>query len=293
MVSSEQPATHVKRPRKPSPAVSLALLLCHNLRTPLMRHASRSPRLPNLRRVRSHPVGSPSSTTTLASPCPLKAMQVQAGGKGRSPRAAVNKKFLLNTVHGLKSHNKREEEEDCWRQHNLDQKAREGRRSRSHDAGFRARSESSTDSVHRAASPVLEADTRQFWAEQKRKAVTAAQATASSSAPLERGRPGAKHGDGCKSRGGEHSDGSADEASLSEGDRKKKRRKEKEKEKKAKRKKKRKRERRRSSSSDGSSSSESDVDEGPRDGGKGSDKRRHRRKRKKSKTRSSRKKSKA
>lgn len=218
-------------------------------------------------------------------------MQGQAGGRGRIPRAAVNKKFLLNTVHGLKSHNKREEEEDCWRQHNLDQKAREGRRSRSHDAGFRARSESSTDSVHRAASPALEADTRQFWAEQKRKAVTAAQATASSGAPLERGRPGAKHGDGCKSRGGEHSDGSADEASLSEGDRKKKRRKEKEK--KAKRKKKRKRERRRSSSSDGSSSSESDVDEGPRDGGKGSDKRRHRRKRKKSKTRSSRKKSKA
>ncbi|CAN0544872.1 unnamed protein product, partial [Ectocarpus sp. 12 AP-2014] len=34
--------------------------------------------------------------------------------RGGSGRAGVNKNFLLNTVHGLKSHNKREEEEDCW-----------------------------------------------------------------------------------------------------------------------------------------------------------------------------------
>lgn len=31
----------------------------------------------------------------------------------------VNKKFLSNTVAGVKSHNRREEEEDCWRQHRL------------------------------------------------------------------------------------------------------------------------------------------------------------------------------
>lgn len=31
----------------------------------------------------------------------------------------VNKQFLLNTVAGVKSHNRREEEEDCWRQHRL------------------------------------------------------------------------------------------------------------------------------------------------------------------------------
>lgn len=222
-----------------------------------------------------------------------KAMQGQAGGRGGSPRAAVNKNFLLNTVHGLKSHNKREEEEDCWRQHNLDQKAKEGRRGRSHDAACRARRESSTDEAQRAVSPVSEIDTRQFWAEEKRKAMTAAQAASSAGAPLEGGRPDAKHGDRCKSRERERSDGSSDEASIPDDDRKKRRRKKEEK--KAKKKKKRKRESRRSSSScsgGSGSSSESDVDESQRDGGKGSDKRHRRRKRKKSKKPSSRKKSK-
>eukprot|EP00752_Nemacystus_decipiens_P005440 g4931.t1 len=225
-------------------------------------------------------------------------MQGQVGSKGSSPRAAVNKKFLLNTVHGLKSHNKREEEEDCWRQHDLDQKAKEGRRSRSHDAACRARRERSTDAVRRAASPVSEVDTRQFWAEQKRKAMTAALVSPSGDAPLEGGRPDAKHGDRRMSRDRQRPDGSEDEASLSDDDRKKRKRKKGER--KARKKKKRKRESKHSSGgsggrsnsgSSGDSSSESDA-ESRRDGAKASDKRHHRRKRKKSKKRSSRKKSK-
>lgn len=209
-------------------------------------------------------------------------MQGQAGGRGGGYRAGVNKKFLLNTVHGLKSHNKREEEEDCWRQHDLDRKAH-GRRL-SHDAS-RARRESSTGAVNRAASPVPEVDARQFWAEQKRKAMTA-MSTSSIGTPLVGDRPEAKHGDGCAPRERERSEGSADRANLSDGDRKKRRKKE---EKKAKKKKKRKRESRHGSSG---SSSDSDVDDSLSEGGKASDRGRHKTRRKKSKKHTSRKKSK-
>lgn len=214
-------------------------------------------------------------------------MQGQAGGRAGSHRAGVNKKFLLNTVHGLKSHNKREEEEDCWRQHDLDLKAQA--RSRSHDAACRARRERPTEEVHRAASPVPDADTRQFWAERKRKAMTAALATSSVGAPVDGGRwpDAAKHGDGGKSRERERSDGSADDGASLSGDGGKKRGRKKE-ERKTKKKKKRKRETSRhgSGSSSSSSSSGSDVDvDGSRrrEGGKASDKRHHQRKRNKSK----------
>lgn len=209
-------------------------------------------------------------------------MQGQAGGRGGSPRAGVNKKFLLNTVHGLKSHNKREEEEDCWRQHNLDQnKANKANgRSRSREACRRERRDNSTDAVHEAASPISEVDTRQFWAEQKRKAMTAL-STPPVGAPLTVGR--------CKSRERARSDGSADGATLSDDDSKKKRRRKGEK--KAKKKKKRKRERYNSGSSSRSSSDSEVDDESRLDGGKASDKGHRQRKRKKSKKDSSRKKS--
>ncbi|CAM9164783.1 unnamed protein product [Choristocarpus tenellus] len=39
--------------------------------------------------------------------------------------SGVNKTFLLNTMMGLKSHNRREEEEDCWRQHRVQEEAKE------------------------------------------------------------------------------------------------------------------------------------------------------------------------
>ncbi|CAN0114319.1 unnamed protein product [Ectocarpus sp. 12 AP-2014] len=90
--------------------------------------------------------------------------------RGGSGRAGVNKNFLLNTVHGLKSHNKREEEEDCWRQHDLEQRARE--RLLAHDAN-RNRRQVPADGGDTSASHVSDVDARRFWAERKERAMTA------------------------------------------------------------------------------------------------------------------------
>lgn len=210
-------------------------------------------------------------------------MQAQAGGRGGSHRAGVNKKFLLNTVHGLKSHNKREEEEDCWRQHDLDQKAKGRRLSRG--AAGQARRKKPTDEAYGAASPVPEVDTRQFWAEQKRKAMAAGSASSSSvGGSPHGGQPDAKQGGNGYSRSAERdrSAGTVDRASLSDEDSSRKGRKKGER--KSKKKTKRKRETRpsgSSSSSGGSSVSDRDAIQGRRKGDKASDKGQHERKRKK------------
>ncbi|CBJ31508.1 expressed unknown protein [Ectocarpus siliculosus] len=90
--------------------------------------------------------------------------------RGGSGRAGVNKNFLLNTVHGLKSHNKREEEEDCWRQHGLEQRARE--RLLAHDAN-RNRRNVPADGGDTSASHASDVDARRFWAERKERTMTA------------------------------------------------------------------------------------------------------------------------
>ncbi|CAM9426841.1 unnamed protein product [Ectocarpus sp. 6 AP-2014] len=90
--------------------------------------------------------------------------------RGGSSRAGVNKNFLLNTVHGLKSHNKREEEEDCWRQHGLEQRARE--RLLAHDAN-RNRRKVPADGGDTSASHASDVDARRFWAERKERTMTA------------------------------------------------------------------------------------------------------------------------
>lgn len=106
-------------------------------------------------------------------------MQWQEGSRVGGCRAGtVNKKFLINTVRGLKSHNKREEEEDCWRQHDLDQKAqqRQQRPSLSHNTCRARRPEISIidTAATKASTDASEVDTREFWAEQKQRVMTAA-----------------------------------------------------------------------------------------------------------------------
>lgn len=205
-------------------------------------------------------------------------MQGQARGKGESGPAGVNKNFLLNTVRGLKSHNKREEEEDCWRQHDLEQKAKSRRLS--HDT---SRARRSTEETSRAADSASEAETRQFWAEQKQKAMAAATPSAGGvgTAAVVDGMAHGAHGDGRERRErdradktdgrGKHSDEDSDASRL---EKKRKRAK--------KKKKKRKRESRRNRGSDTDSGGDDvGVEESRRDGDDGSEKRHTRRKKSK------------
>ncbi|CAM9507456.1 unnamed protein product, partial [Scytosiphon promiscuus] len=97
-------------------------------------------------------------------------MERYGGSKTGSRSSGVNKVFLLNTVHGLKSHNKREEEEDCWRQHALDHRA-QGRGRPSNTSPPRRREP--TESGDRRVTDTSEADARRFWAEQKERAMAA------------------------------------------------------------------------------------------------------------------------
>lgn len=116
--------------------------------------------------------------STTVNVLPTRAVTSEAGetmpredmGRGGSGRAGVNKNFLLNTVHGLKSHNKREEEEDCWRQHGLEQRARE--RLLAHDAN-RNRPKIPADGGDTSASHTSDVDARRFWAERKERAMIA------------------------------------------------------------------------------------------------------------------------
>lgn len=92
-------------------------------------------------------------------------MQRSAGERPTSGVKRVNKNFLLNTVAGLKSHNRREEEEDCWRQHRLQeqQHPQRGETERSDlrsliNEGRRRRS---------SAASSASTNSREFWAEMK------------------------------------------------------------------------------------------------------------------------------
>lgn len=95
------------------------------------------------------------------------------GGVGATSRAVVNTKFLINTVHGIGSHNRREEVEDCWRQRRLEQQDHKQRTRLSNATGDR-RGELPYQkaAVEEAAASVD--DTRTFWAEQKQRVMTAA-----------------------------------------------------------------------------------------------------------------------
>lgn len=167
---------------------------------------------------------------------PGETMPREDMSRGGSGRAEVNKNFLLNTVHGLKSHNKREEEEDCWRQHSLEQKARE--RQLAHDTN-RNRGKDLAEEAGTSASHASDVDARRFWAEQKERAMTAitpaidpsAAATGQGSSPLSVDRK----------RKREHSEEGIGRAN---GDRRDRRRKEEKKKTKKKKEKKRKRENR-------------------------------------------------
>lgn len=84
----------------------------------------------------------------------------------------VNTKFLINTVHGIGSHNRREEVEDCWRQRRLEQRDDKQRTRLSSATGDR-RGELlyQKAAVEKAAASV--GGTRTFWAEQKKRVMTA------------------------------------------------------------------------------------------------------------------------
>lgn len=83
----------------------------------------------------------------------------------------VNRQFLLNTVHGLNSHNRREEEEDCWRQHRLE---RESRCPGLPKGGSQSRHGGSADKESTSAAHPSTVDARRYWAEEKQRAMTAA-----------------------------------------------------------------------------------------------------------------------
>ncbi|EQC29066.1 hypothetical protein SDRG_13221 [Saprolegnia diclina VS20] len=94
-----------------------------------------------------------------------------------APATNVNKGFLLNTIRGVDSHNKRQEIDQCWRKRDLEAKVHRRRsrsrdRSRSRERRHRRRS-SSLDRRHqrrsasRSPSPTRAEDERSYWAERK------------------------------------------------------------------------------------------------------------------------------
>ena len=52
-------------------------------------------------------------------------MRHSNGSERRNSRADVNKVYLLNTIHSISTHNRREEESDCWRKHKLTKRVRD------------------------------------------------------------------------------------------------------------------------------------------------------------------------
>eukprot|EP00904_Undaria_pinnatifida_P004900 jgi/Undpi1/153/HiC_scaffold_1.g00150.m1 len=97
---------------------------------------------------------------------------------GTGSRAVVNTNFLLNTVNGIGSHNRREEVEDCWRQRRLEQQdhkqGNEGNATRK-----RQREVTYQKTLIEQAVASVD-DTRTFWAEQKQRAMAGTAAGASS-----------------------------------------------------------------------------------------------------------------
>lgn len=73
--------------------------------------------------------GSSSSSSSAPDRSTLN-VQVYYQHRSRSPPAVtVNKQFLLNTISNTESHNRREEISDCWREHDLLDRATNGKRS--------------------------------------------------------------------------------------------------------------------------------------------------------------------
>lgn len=111
-------------------------------------------------------------------------------GSGAISRAGVNRQFLLSTVYGLESHNRREEENDCWRQHRLEQSLDNGLPNATGE-----RQQKTTTTAPRAHASTTSA--RIFWAEQKRRAMTindSGTVAPGVSGSLERGRDGGMAG---------------------------------------------------------------------------------------------------
>lgn len=95
----------------------------------------------------------------------------RSGVMGASSRAVVNANFILNTVHGIGSHNRREEVEDCWRKRRLEQDNKQRASLANATGERRLKLPYQKAAVEEAAASVE--DTRTFWAEQKQRAMTA------------------------------------------------------------------------------------------------------------------------
>lgn len=95
-------------------------------------------------------------------------MRTSVGKRPNSGVKKVNKFFLFNTVVGLKSHNRREEEEDCWRQHRLQEQQHQQRRE---TEGLDLRNLiNQRRSGRRGAVGSASVNSREFWAEMKLRA---------------------------------------------------------------------------------------------------------------------------
>lgn len=105
-------------------------------------------------------------------PHSTRSLMQRPGSTRASSRAVVNTNFLLNTVHGIGSHNRREEVEDCWRQRRLEQQDDKPRTRLSNVTGDRQRElPYQKEALEEAAASVD--GTRTFWAEQKQRAMAA------------------------------------------------------------------------------------------------------------------------
>lgn len=96
-------------------------------------------------------------------------------------RTRINKKFILNTVDGMKSYNRREEEEDCWRQHRLEEEAHH----RVTLPTNRRRENNLNREVPKRTPTIHIDDERKFWADKKARAMTSLESAGSHTAPDE------------------------------------------------------------------------------------------------------------
>lgn len=96
----------------------------------------------------------------------------------KSSRTGVNRKFLFNTVRGLQAHNRREEEEDCWRQYRLEENGGVSESSFSESDRVSRDKDGDRSAPRREHCPPREAtgtsshDSRKFWAEAKARAMS-------------------------------------------------------------------------------------------------------------------------
>ncbi|CAM9174053.1 unnamed protein product [Hapterophycus canaliculatus] len=189
-------------------------------------------------------------------------MERRGGGGAGSRPSGVNKIFLLNTVHGLKSHNKREEEEDCWRQHALGHKA--DRWDRPSNTAAPGRGEPKEE-INETAGGISEADARKFWAEQKERAMKATTPPIDTTPAAGGGSsPVAESSDRLKSRKRERLDESPGGSSDLDADRKSKKRARKKKKRKKKEKIKKRELQVRHGAGSGGSGDEGDAEDGKR-----------------------------